>query len=752
MSENGHCIILRKEARAWVERFRRLELAIDYTDGKKGADGAAARHSWNKEARLLVGDPEVEADLFADRLVLKNPIIALRASQAFGFDCDSPDDVVRVTGVLKEFDAPRGYEVESSPGKLHIKYRQRQNANRAFYCALVEHGEVTMKSDQYFVTAPGTNSKTGELRKVIHDPVELPELPDAVYSYFVEEARKQQREQQRVLDNDPEARVVRGRRHTYLLSLAGSLRSRGVREEDALAVTLKTNEARCDPPMPVKEASEIVHDVYHRYDDGFHAFLDPEPLMEQNSRHFVGFIERDGGRLPRLSDQGVAEVFERNYGDQFVWNVEKKCWLRHHGGVFRATGADELALQAMLESMRAIAAKVKERAEDDPYRKAAEGFCLKGATIDRANNARRVATTRPRLRTNNDEFDTHPTLLAAANGVVDLKTGELLPHDPALRFSVGTPVAYDPSANAPRFERFLREVLVDEDYRYDPELAEWVWRWVGYCTTGLTSEELLAIWLGTARNGKGALWEAITAALGREVATTAAMDTFLRWRGGRDGGAPRPDIIALDKARIVSASEANKAAALDQATLKALSGGDPISGRTLYAKTITFTPQFKLNFQTNDALRINSADLAVVERLRVIPFYRFFDRDERDETLKETLREEAPGILAFLVRGARAYLKDGLGTCAAVEEATARYVEEHTPLDRWVKECVTLGEGETEPAELWESYAAWHVYADNPPEQLNKAEFRAALLALPGVKFTRSNGRRLFRGVEVRGQ
>src|SRR5690606_10902289 len=51
-----------------------------------------------------------------------------------------------------------------------------------------------------------------------------------------------------------------------------------------------------------------------------------------------------------------------------------------------------------------------------------------------------------------NDFDQHPDLLAVRNGVVDLRTGELRPHDPNLLISRKIDVDYVPNAAAPRWE------------------------------------------------------------------------------------------------------------------------------------------------------------------------------------------------------------------------------------------------------------------------------------------------------------
>ena len=52
------------------------------------------------------------------------------------------------------------------------------------------------------------------------------------------------------------------------------------------------------------------------------------------------------------------------------------------------------------------------------------------------------------LEADSGDFDQHPDLLNVGNGVVDLITGDLLPHNPELLLTKITNVAYNPSAKS----------------------------------------------------------------------------------------------------------------------------------------------------------------------------------------------------------------------------------------------------------------------------------------------------------------
>ena len=70
------------------------------------------------------------------------------------------------------------------------------------------------------------------------------------------------------------------------------------------------------------------------------------------------------------------------------------------------------------------------------------------------------------------DFDSDPMQLGVKNGVIDLNTGGLLAFSPAVRISKRCAVVYDPEATCPRFEKFLLEIMADQDVRL------FIQRWV----------------------------------------------------------------------------------------------------------------------------------------------------------------------------------------------------------------------------------------------------------------------------------
>jgi putative DNA primase/helicase len=189
-----------------------------------------------------------------------------------------------------------------------------------------------------------------------------------------------------------------------------------------------------------------------------------------------------------------------------------------------------------------------------------------------------LASTEPGIVLAADELDRDPFLLACANGVIDLRTGLLRPHDPADLISLGTDVVFDPNATCPRWLSFLREV-----FDGDEETITVMRRASGYALTGDTREHVLFVLHGSGRNGKTTYVETMKKIAG-DFAKPTPFDTFARVR---DRGT-RNDLAGLHRSRLVVAAESGEGRKLDEATVKLVTGGDSIPCRFLYGEYFSY--------------------------------------------------------------------------------------------------------------------------------------------------------------------
>jgi len=301
-----------------------------------------------------------------------------------------------------------------------------------------------------------------------------------------------------------------------------------------------------------------------------------------------------------------------------------------------------------------------------------------------------------------EELDTDPMLHNVENGTIDLRTGKLRQHNRDDMITKLAPVEFNPKAKAPRFMKFLKQTLVDD------ELTAFVQRFLGYSLTGLTEERALAVLHGVGKNGKSTLVELFLDLLGDYGGVTNP-DTVMRQKYG---DTTRQYALAeLKGVRFVAISETKRGVELEEATVKQITGNDSISARAPYGKPFTYRPQFTLWMSTNHKPEIPDGSEAIWDRLRLIPFTQRFDGKKADPKLPDKLREELSGVLAWAVRGAVEWREHGLGTAAAVEQATAEYRSETDVVDRFFEDACVFGPKERIAKKAL--FEGWERWCDN---------------------------------------
>lgn len=306
------------------------------------------------------------------------------------------------------------------------------------------------------------------------------------------------------------------------------------------------------------------------------------------------------------------------------------------------------------------------------------------------------------LRWSPDQVDAHPDLLTVRNGVLNLRTGELGPHDPRLGLTRILEVDYDPSATAPRWEMFIKEIFPNHS-----DLVPFMQRLIGYGVTGHVSEHAMAIFYGRGRNGKSVFINTLDHVFGA-VSTTADWTTFERAKS--NAGGARGDLARLRGARLVHVSEGNAGSRIDEAKLKQTVAGDKLTVRALYKDDVTFEPTFLLMMATNAKPDFQGADDGLWERVKLIPFEAYFGPDQRDPGLTDKLKSESAGILNWVVAGAMAWYRSGLQEPSVVKEATKEYRETSDVLYGFIGEYgvfVNDPDGAVETSVLYERYQAW---------------------------------------------
>jgi putative DNA primase/helicase len=277
-------------------------------------------------------------------------------------------------------------------------------------------------------------------------------------------------------------------------------------------------------------------------------------------------------------------------------------------------------------------------------------------------------------------------------------------------------VAYVPNAKAPLWERTIGEIFDN-----DRELIAYMQRALGYSLTGLCSEEALFVNWGDGANGKGTIMNTVGWVLGDYYDNLSFSALELR---ERNGGSASPELAKLPGKRFVTASESSDTVRLNEARIKAMTGRDPITARGMYENEFTFEPSFKLWLATNHKPVVRDDSEGFWRRLYLNPFTVSF-RGREDLELKDKLRGEAAGILAWLVRGVLGWQKQRLNPPAAVKTATAEYRRENDPLTPFFETCCQIAKtAKVAAGELFDAYLRWYNTSDLPADRrLNQKTF-----------------------------
>lgn len=335
------------------------------------------------------------------------------------------------------------------------------------------------------------------------------------------------------------------------------------------------------------------------------------------------------------------------------------------------------------------------------------------------------------------------SVIACANGVVDLRTGSVrhaLPEDYITR---NTGVVYKHDIDTGWWEEVVLKMC-----NRNPRLAEFLQVWCGYCLTGITREHCMAILWGAGRNGKNLLIDSVASAMGNYSSALPA--SFLEAMGSQ-AAMDNNMLFAmaqLDGIRLAYVSETGEKGKLKESWVKSQTGDRKIRARLSRMDFYEFQLTHKLIVGTNHKPEITGTDDGVWERIRMAPMrVRFGTQAEIDAGIaheladvhllsRATSKAGTEAVLKWCVDGARKYLEHGLRryTPPEIHAETLSYRREQDVMGQFlqdatvwvnplevekVKDCEGSGKGKiwatmdlnarlrVEKQALWRAYTMW---------------------------------------------
>ncbi len=399
------------------------------------------------------------------------------------------------------------------------------------------------------------------------------------------------------------------------------------------------------------------------------------------------------------TDTGNGERMAAHHGADLRYCHPWQKWLVWDG---RRWAEDDHAAVKRRAKQTALSIYDEARAirgDDDraqARRKALGTHAGKSEARDRREAMMYLAQSEPGIPVVPKSLDRHPWLLNVENGTLDLRTGELRPHRRDDLLTKLAPVVYDPAAEAPVFCAFLDTITGG-----DRELQTFLQRFFGYALTGEIREHVLVMAYGTGSNGKSTLLHAFMTLMG-DYAYQAPADLIM----AKKGETHPTDQAGLFGRRLAVCMETPEGRSMDEARMKALTGGDLVTARRMREDFWTFEPTHKLILATNHKPNIRTTDHGTWRRQKLIPFTVQIPSDKQDKGLPHKLRAEFPGLLRWAVEGCLAWQReDSLGEPAVVSAATSAWRNESDPLAAFLAAECELGDGfKAEASGLFAAY------------------------------------------------
>jgi len=449
-------------------------------------------------------------------------------------------------------------------------------------------------------------------------------------------------------------------------------------------------------------------------------YLELHPEFARYDR-FRPLLRYDGD-----NDGNASMLFEYMDGnvrfckEQESWLIYKDgCWVKDDRQQEIRANALEM-YQGLKATIKAIA---REQTDDEEEKKKTEASLLKKiksfGTTAGTNSVITYAQSYKDFMISENQLDTDDDLLEAGNGIINLRTGKLLPFDRQYYITRRTEVNYNPDAPEPkRFLQFLDEISGgNQDWIDYLQLA------LGYCITGCTEQEAFFVFHGeTGQNGKSTLLKLLYETLFPQIVTTMNKVALSERKSNSELNSP---LAKAKNYRIVITNENDGKLRLDESLVRGIASGESPNVRDLYEKSDSNKNNkvhYKIIFCGNYVPKFDWRLRANLRRLCLIPFNITIADSKVDINLDKKLREESEGILAWIVRGAMRSFKENVAKNKppVIEEYTRALMYEEDPVYAFSEEEIIVTdnpEDTVQSIDLFDAYNDWREFNNLPRQE-----------------------------------
>lgn len=306
--------------------------------------------------------------------------------------------------------------------------------------------------------------------------------------------------------------------------------------------------------------------------------------------------------------------------------------------------------------------------------------------------------------------------LTLQNGLFSLTDEKMIGHTPSIFTTNLLPYEYDPTAQCPRFIKYLDEVFLE-----DKEKIFFVQEAVGYGFHKAVPMPTVFFLIGSGSNGKSVFINTITNLFGEENTCSISFNALSN----------EYYILGLFGKLINISSETPQRRQVNTDIIKAVVAGDWVTGRIPYKQPVKFKPFAKHYLAMNELPSIMDQSHGMWRRIQPVEFPRVFSKKEMDVDLTDKLKDELSGIFNWAIEGYKRLRSNNFRftESRSVTASKNKYRNDSNNVLAFATDCLTKsipGDG-IKFSEVYEMYKTY-CGNENIPNPYNKNQFRNILI------------------------
>ena len=297
-------------------------------------------------------------------------------------------------------------------------------------------------------------------------------------------------------------------------------------------------------------------------------------------------------------------------------------------------------------------------------------------------------------------------LIPVKNGILNLKSGQLMDFDPKYKFFAKLPINFDENAECPECEKFFDDVLCSKE---DIKLMQEIF---GFALLREYKYHHIFIFEGIGRNGKSVTLNLLKNLVGIENCSEVSIDDLSNNEFSK---------VSLHKKLINISGDIGKNVITNSNILKSMSGGDLQEANRKFLETIKFTNYAKLIFGLNELPMSYDKSDAFYDRIILVNYLmKFVDEKDMDENKdnfrlrdpniikKITTNEELSGLLNWAIEGFKRLVNQGFFSYnKSTNQIKKMYIRKSNSFEAYCNEQLVFGDGRTEKDLIRKDYVNW---------------------------------------------